>query len=73
MPIALGPGSVSALGLLLATPSAGQEQEPPHVLPRVETSRVVLEARVTDAHGHPMPAVAASPHGTVLTRTRYVD
>src|SRR5512144_358902 len=57
MPIAPGPGAVSALGLLLTMQSAGQEQEPPHVLPRVETSRVVLEARVTDGHGRPMPAL----------------
>ncbi len=57
MPSALGPTRAAALGLLLAAASAGQEQEPPHVLPRVETSRVVLEARVTDAHGRPMPAL----------------
>lgn len=57
MPSALGPGRGAALGLLLAALSAGQDQEPPHVLPRVETSRVVLEARVNDSHGRPMPAL----------------
>jgi VWFA-related protein len=57
MPTAPGPGWGAALGLLLAAASAGQEQEPPHVLPRVETSRVVLEARVTDSRGRPMPAL----------------
>jgi VWFA-related protein len=57
MPSALGPGRGAALGLLLAAASAGQEPEPPHLLPRVETSRVVLEARVTDAHGRPVPAL----------------
>jgi VWFA-related protein len=55
MPSALGPIRAAALGLLLAAAGAGQGQELPHVLPRVETSRVVLEARVTDAHGRPMP------------------
>ncbi|HSD27243.1 MAG TPA: VWA domain-containing protein, partial [Vicinamibacteria bacterium] len=55
MPSALGPGAGAALGLLLAAIGAGQEQEPPHVLPRVETSRVVLEARVTDSRGRPLP------------------
>ncbi len=57
MPSALGPGRGAALGLLLAALSAGQDQEPPHVLPRVETSRVVLEARVTDSHGRPIPGL----------------
>jgi VWFA-related protein len=57
MPIALGAGRGVALGLLLAGLSAGQEQEPPRVLPRVETSRVVLEARVTDPHGRPLPGL----------------
>jgi VWFA-related protein len=59
MPSALGLGRAAALGLLLAAASAGQEPEPPHVLPRVETSRVVLEARVTDAHGRPLPGLGA--------------
>jgi VWFA-related protein len=57
MPSALRPGRGVVLGLLVAAASAGQEQEPPHVLPRVETSRVVLEARVTDSHGRPMPTL----------------
>ncbi len=57
MPSALGPGRAAALGLLLAAVSAGQEPEPPHVLPRVETSRVVLEARVTDSRGRPLPGL----------------
>jgi len=67
MPHALRAGSGAALGLLLAVAGAGQE--PPHVLPGVETSRVVLEARVTDARGRPLPG----RRGSVLTRTRYVD
>ena len=57
MPSAFGPGRGAAVALLLAAIGAGQEQEPPHVLPRVETSRVVLEARVTDSHGRPLPGL----------------
>ncbi len=40
----------AALGLLATT---GAAQESPPLLPRVETSRVVLEVRVTDRHGRP--------------------
>jgi len=54
MPDSLGTGS-GALWLLLAAAAAAQE--PPHVLPGVETSRVVLEARVTDASGRPLPGL----------------
>jgi len=53
MPDSLRTGSGAALGLLLVAAARGQE--PPHVLPGVETSRVVLEARVTDAGGRPLP------------------
>jgi VWFA-related protein len=60
MPSALGPGGGAALGLLLAAIGAGQEQEPPYVLPRVETSRVVLEARVADPRGRPLPGLGPS-------------
>jgi VWFA-related protein len=55
MPHALRAGSGAAVGLLLAAVGAGQE--PPHLLPGVETSRVVLEARVTDARGRPLPGL----------------
>jgi VWFA-related protein len=55
MPVSLRPGSGATLALLLATAGAGQE--PPHLLPGVEISRVVLEARVTDARGRPLPAL----------------
>ncbi|HSD67726.1 MAG TPA: VWA domain-containing protein [Vicinamibacteria bacterium] len=55
MPHSRRTGSGAALGLLLAARVAGQE--PPHLLPRVETSRVVLEARVTDASGRPLPGL----------------
>ena len=54
MPDSLGTGS-GALWLLLA--AAAVAQEPPHVLPGVETSRVVLEARVTDPSGRPLPGL----------------
>jgi VWFA-related protein len=60
MPSALGSGPGAALGLLLAAVGAGQEQEPHHVLPRVETSRVVLEARVTDSRGRPLPGLGSA-------------
>jgi hypothetical protein len=59
MPSALGPGPGSALALLAAI-GAGQEQPPPHVLPRVEASRVVLDARVTDSRGRPLPGLGAA-------------
>jgi VWFA-related protein len=55
MPDSLRIGSQAALGLLLAAVVAGQE--PPHLLPGVETSRVVLEARVTDPRGRPLPGL----------------
>lgn len=48
-------GSRAALGLLLV--AAATAQEPPHVLPGVEASRVVLEARVTDPSGRPLPGL----------------
>jgi len=37
--------------------ATGATQEPPHRLPGVETSRVVLEARVTDSAGRPLPGL----------------
>jgi VWFA-related protein len=55
MPLTLGSASGAAVALLTATAGAGQE--PPHLLPGVLTSRVVLEARVTDARGRPLPAL----------------
>ncbi len=55
MPVTRLSGSAAALALLAATEGAGQE--PPHLLPGVETSRVVLEARVTDARGRPLPGL----------------
>jgi len=55
MPVSLRTGQRAALGLLLAAAVAGQE--PPHLLPGVETSRVVLEARVTDGNGRPLPGL----------------
>ncbi len=50
------PASGAALGHLLAA-AAALAQEPPHVLPGVETSRVVLEVRVTDPRGRPLPGL----------------
>jgi VWFA-related protein len=55
MPVSLRPGSGAALAVLVA--AAGGGQEPPHLLPGVETSRVVLEARVTDGGGRPLPGL----------------
>jgi VWFA-related protein len=55
MPMPPRLGSVGALAVLLAAPVAGQE--PPYVLPRVEASRVVLEVRVTDPGGRPLPTL----------------
>jgi VWFA-related protein len=52
MPPSLRPRSGAVLGILLAASATGQE--PPYVLPGVETSRVVLEARVTDGRGRPL-------------------
>jgi VWFA-related protein len=52
MPLALRLGTGAALGILLG--ASGPRQEPPYVLPGVETSRVVLEARVTDGRGRPV-------------------
>ena len=40
-----------------ALAATGTAQEAPHRLPGVETSRVVLEARVTDARGRPLPGL----------------
>jgi VWFA-related protein len=53
MPVALR--LATALGS--AAFVAAGPQEPPYVLPGVETSRVVLEVRVTDAGGRPMPGL----------------
>jgi VWFA-related protein len=47
--------AVLACGALGA---GGAAQEPPHRLPGVETSRVVLEARVTDTRGRPLPGLS---------------
>jgi len=55
MPVSRRPAPGAILGVLLATAGAGEE--PPHQLPGVETSRVVLEARVTDARGRPLPGL----------------
>ena len=55
MPDSLRTGSGAALGLLVAAVVA--PQEPPHLLPGVEASRVVLEARVTDPGGRPLPGL----------------
>jgi VWFA-related protein len=55
MPHSLRAGSGAALAFLLA--AIGTGQEPPYVLPGVETSRVVLEARVTDGSGRPLPGL----------------
>jgi VWFA-related protein len=49
------PASRAVFGLLLA--AVAPAQEPPHVLPGVETSRVVLEARVTGPRGQPLPGL----------------
>ena len=57
MPSALGPVRVALLASLLPAAGAGQDRERAHVLPRVETSRVVLEARVSGPHGHPLPGL----------------
>ncbi|HUL80093.1 MAG TPA: VWA domain-containing protein [Vicinamibacteria bacterium] len=45
---------------LAALAAAAGAQDLPHRLPRVETSRVVLEVRVTDPAGHPLPALTAA-------------
>jgi VWFA-related protein len=37
--------------------SVGTGQQPPHRLPGVETARVVLEVRVTDSRGRPLPGL----------------
>jgi VWFA-related protein len=55
MPASLRPAPGAILALLLASAGAGQER--PHQLPGVETSRVVLEARVSDARGRPLPGL----------------
>ena len=56
MPVSPRPAPCAALGLLVAA-AAAAAQEPPHLLPKVETSRVVLEARVTDGRGRPLPGL----------------
>jgi VWFA-related protein len=53
MPVALR--LATALGFAAMT--AAGTQEPPHLLPGVETSRVVLEVRVTDGGGRPLPGL----------------
>ena len=52
MPVALRLATALGSAALAAT---GATQEPPHRLPGVETSRVVLEVRVTDAADGPCP------------------
>jgi VWFA-related protein len=54
MPVALRLATALASAALAAT---GAAQEPPHQLPGVETSRVVLEVRVTDSGGRPLPGL----------------
>lgn len=49
--------AVSCAALAVVTAAAAAAQEPPHLLPEVETSRVVLEARVTDGRGRPLPGL----------------
>jgi VWFA-related protein len=46
--------------LAAALAAVGAAQEPPHRLPGIETSRVVLEARVTDSRGLPVRGLAAA-------------
>jgi len=53
MPVALQLATALGSAALVA---AGA-QEPPHLLPGVETSRVVLEVRVTDSAGRPSPSL----------------
>lgn len=53
MPVALR--LATALG---SAALAAGTQEPPHLLPGVLTSRVVLEVRVTDGGGRPLPGLA---------------
>jgi VWFA-related protein len=53
MPVALR----LAATLGSAALAAATAQEPPHVLPGVATERVVLEVRVTDGRGRPMPGL----------------
>ena len=45
-----------------ALATKGAAQEPPHRLPGVETSRVVLEARVTDSRGRAVPGLRPSDY-----------
>jgi VWFA-related protein len=47
---------LAAVGATLGV--AAPAQEPPRRLPGVETSRVVLEVRVTDSRGRPLPGLA---------------
>jgi VWFA-related protein len=50
-------GPTLAVAALAASPVA-PSQETPHRLPGVETARVVLEVRVTDTGGRPLPGLA---------------
>ena len=54
MPRSFRPAPGAAAGILLGLGASVAGQEPAHVLPGVETSRVVLEARVTDGRGRPI-------------------
>ncbi len=54
MPRSLRPAPGAVAGILLGLGPSVAGQEPAHVLPAVETSRVVLEARVTDGKGRPI-------------------
>ena len=54
MPVALRLATALGSAALAVT---GATQEPPHRLPGVETSRVVLEVRVTGAGGRPLPGL----------------
>jgi VWFA-related protein len=54
MPAAARLASVLFLAAIAPPATA---QEPPHRLPGVETARVVLEVRVTDSRGRPLPGL----------------
>jgi VWFA-related protein len=51
------PGRRAAVLAFVALAARGTGQEPPHRLPGIETSRVVLEARVADPRGRPLPGL----------------
>ena len=50
-------GRRAAVLAFVALAARGTGQEPPHRLPGIETSRVVLEARVSDPRGRPLPGL----------------